>query len=181
MVSIIYFNGKVKDFKRFTSLLTNIKGKLVCCDIDNTLADINTQLLRAGHDISKYPNPALNQDFWTSYVGLDILNKAKKIRSTSKILSTFDKLGADVFFATSRDIKLRELTRRWIERQKIYNKHTIYFTATKNILEADVYIEDNPNEITKLLSTGKPVLIPSWRYNQGFDDENAIYFNIERS
>ncbi|SNX54223.1 hypothetical protein [Thermoanaerobacterium sp. RBIITD] len=178
MLNIMYFSGKVKDLQKFTSLLTNVKGKLICCDIDNTLADINTQLLKAGYNISQYPNPVLNEDFWTSYEGLDILIRAKKIKNTSKILDVFNGLGADVFFATSRNIRLRELTRKWIEKQGIYNKHAVYFTASKHILEADVYLEDDPQQISKLLSIGKPVLIPSWQYNQGFDSENAIYFNI---
>ncbi|MEG6569110.1 5' nucleotidase, NT5C type [Thermoanaerobacterium thermosaccharolyticum] len=178
MTNIMYFNGKVKDLKKFTSLLTNVKSKLVCCDIDNTLANVNAQLLKAGYDTSQYPNPALNDDFWTSYEGFEILIKAQKIKNTSKILDVLDELGADIFFATSRDMRLKELTRKWIEKNGIYNEHTIYFTATKHILEADIYIEDNPEQISKLLSIDKPVLIPSWQYNQGFDNENAIYFNI---
>lgn len=178
MINIMYFSGKVKDLRKFTNILTNVKGKLICCDIDNTLADVNTQLKKAGYDISKYPNPVLDQDFWTSYEGLDILIKAQKIKNTCKILDVLDELGADVFFATSRDIRLKTLTRKWVEKQKIWNKHAIYFTASKHILEADVYIEDDPQQISKLLSIGKPVLIPSWRYNQGFESKNAIYFNI---
>lgn len=178
MINIMYFSGKVKDLRKFTNILTNVKGKLICCDIDNTLADVNTQLKKARYDISKYPNPVLDQDFWTSYEGLDILIKAQKIKNTCKILNVLDELGADIFFATSRDIRLKELTRKWIEKQDIYNEHAIYFTASKHILEADVYLEDDPQQISKLLSIGKPVLIPSWQYNQGFDNENAIYFNI---
>ena len=178
MINIVYFNGKVKDLKKFTNILTNVKGKLVCCDIDNTLANVNAQLLKAGYNISQYPNPALNQDFWTSYEGLDILIKAQKIKNTSKILDVLDELGADIFFATSRNIRLKELTRKWIDKQKIWNFHEIYFTVSKHILEADIYIEDDPIQISKLLSIGKPVLIPSWQYNQGFENKNAIYFNI---
>lgn len=178
MINIMYFNGKVKDLRKFTNILTNVKGKLICCDIDNTLADVNTQLKKAGYDTSQYPNPALNDDFWTSYEGLDILIKAQKIKNTSKILNVLDELGADIFFSTSRDIRLKQLTRKWIEKQKIWNFHEIYFTASKHILEADVYVEDDPQQISKLLSIGKPVLIPQWQYNQGFDNENAIYFNI---
>lgn len=178
MINIMYFNGKVKDLRKFTNILTNVKGKLICCDIDNTLANVNAQLKKAGYDVSQYPNPELKEDFWTSYEGLDILIKAQKIKNTSKILDVLDELGADIFFATSRDIRLRELTKKWIEKNGIYNEHTIYFTATKHILEADIYIEDNPEQISKLLSIGKPVLIPSWQYNQGFEGENAIYFNI---
>ncbi|MFU0783686.1 MAG: hypothetical protein ACFWT2_11600 [Thermoanaerobacterium thermosaccharolyticum] len=178
MTNIVYFNGKVKDLKKFIKILTNIKGKLICCDIDNTLANVNAQLLKAGYDISQYPNPALNQDFWVSYSGLELLIKAQKIKNTCKILDVLEELGADIFFATSRDIRLKQLTRKWIDKQKIWNFHEIYFTASKHILEADVYIEDDREQISKLLSIGKPVLIPSWTYNQGFENKNAIYFNI---
>ncbi|MBE0069231.1 5' nucleotidase, NT5C type [Thermoanaerobacterium thermosaccharolyticum] len=178
MINIMYFSGKVKDLRKFTNILTNVKGKLICCDIDNTLADVNTQLKKAGYDISKYPNPVLDQDFWTSYEALQMFIKAQKIKNTCKILDVLEELGADIFFATSRDIKLKQLTRKWIDKQGIWNFHEIYFTVSKHILEADVYVEDDPEQISKLLSLGKPVLIPSWQYNQGFDNENAIYFNI---
>ena len=116
---IAYFSGKIIDFIKFTELLTKIENRLVCCDIDNTLINVNLQLKAKGHDITQYPNPKLCQDFWESYEGLDILAKSQHIKNTIKMLNVFYMNNAEVFLATGRSPKLKDFTCRQIKKIKI--------------------------------------------------------------
>ncbi|SHF76846.1 hypothetical protein SAMN02746089_02524 [Caldanaerobius fijiensis DSM 17918] len=176
MKSIAYFCGKVKYAKKFTSLLETAQGKIVVCDIDNTVADVNGVLRRLGYDTSVYPNPELNDDFWLSFKGVEILMKAKPFVNTLYMVVGLQNAGAEVCFATARNRYLMPATYIWLARNGV-KSDTVYFTPDKLSLEGDVYVEDDPAQIKRLLSAGKTVLIPEQFYNKGIEHKNAIYFN----
>jgi hypothetical protein len=157
-------------------ILTLSKGKIVCVDIDNVVADVNAQLALKGYDISVYPNPELTYDFWRTYEGLDILYKARKIQSTCEILQALDNAGAEIYFATGRDFALKELTESWLQNNGIWNGDEVYFSTSKHFLDADIYIEDDPFQIARIISTQKPVIIPEWEYNKDFADFSNVYY-----
>lgn len=176
MKNITYFSGKVKDAMKFSKVLTQVKRKLICVDIDNTIANTNKELEKLGYDTSIYPNPKLNEDFWHSYDGLNCLINAEPIIKTIKITDNLHELGAEIFIATSRNRELANLTYSWLIKNRIVAN--VYFTSNKLQLDADIYFEDDPAVINQLLSRNKTVIIPAWEYNTGYEHENAIYFNI---
>lgn len=175
MKSIAYFCGKVKYARKFTSLLETVQGKIVICDIDNTVADVNGVLRRLGYDVSVYPNPKLNDDFWLSFEGIEVLMSAEPFVSTLQMLVTLQNAGAEVYLATSRSRYLMPATYIWLAKNGV-KTDTVYFTPDKLSLEGDIYIEDDPAQIKRLLSAGKTVLIPEQPYNQRIRHRKAIYF-----
>ncbi|MDP9750388.1 5' nucleotidase, NT5C type [Thermoanaerobacter pentosaceus] len=178
MKQVAYFSGKVKDLPKFLNLLYNVKGKIIAFDVDNTLINVNKRLEEIGYSTVLYPNPELTEDFWTTVEGASILLGAEPIPSSLKLLTTFINLNAEVVFVTSRSRELKSLTERWAE--KYFPGIEVYFTKEKYQLDADIYVEDDPHQIQKLIFLNKTVLIPKWPYNlnlfKGF--ENAIYYNI---
>ncbi|MDI3519238.1 MAG: hypothetical protein PWQ34_1385 [Caldanaerobacter sp.] len=178
MKQVAYFSGKVKDLPKFLNLLYNAEGKIVAFDIDNTLINVNKRLEEIGYNTVLYPNPKLTENFWTTVEGTNILLGAEPILSSLKLLITFLNLGAEVVFATSRSMELKSLTERWVE--KYFPGFEVYFTKEKHLLKADIYLEDDPQQIQKLLSLNKTVLIPEWPYNLGLFEtfKNAIYYSI---
>lgn len=185
MEKLTYFNGKIKDAKNFLNLLEKLeifftqqnKGKFVCVDLDNTFVNTNKELKKRGYDISVYPHPELTEDFWLTYEGLDVLIKAKPIKTTFLIFDTLYKnFNAEIFFTTSRNERLKDLTYAWMLKNRI--EANIYFTKNKLQLDADIYIEDDPAVIRELLINNKTVLIPTWEYNKDIEHPNAIHFNI---
>ncbi|HHY79084.1 MAG TPA: hypothetical protein GX516_01745 [Thermoanaerobacter sp.] len=178
MEQIVYFSGKVKELNKFLRMLYTIPGKIVAVDIDNSLINVNKELERLGYDINLYPNPELTEDFWTSREGVDILLNAELISITVNFAASFIKLGAEVVFVTSRSEELKLLTEEWL--QKYFPGFEVYFTKEKHLLDADIYLEDDPQQIQKIISLNKTVLIPEWPYNRDLFKvfEKAIYYNI---
>ncbi|ERM91244.1 hypothetical protein O163_11470 [Caldanaerobacter subterraneus subsp. yonseiensis KB-1] len=178
MKGLIYFSGRIKDLDKFMKLLYTMDKKIVAVDIDNTLVNVNGELEKRGYDINIYPHPDLTEKFWESLEGIKILYNAKPIISTIKTVNTFINFGAEVVIVTSRNIKLKKLTEDWIKRYH-EGEPKIYFTKEKHQLDADIYVEDDPAQITKLITLGKTVVIPEWPYNQQFKDiNNTIYYKI---
>jgi uncharacterized HAD superfamily protein len=164
------------DISRYLSVMSNIRRKIVCVDIDNTIANTNTELERMGHDVKKYPNPKLGEDFWFSREGLTVLTKAEPIRETMSVVRLMDKLGAEIIFATARHIALARITEEWLARYRLAKP--VFYVHSKLLAEADVYIEDSPAEIRRLLQAGLTVLVPEWPYNNSFDSSNLIHYMI---
>ncbi|WP_028991443.1 5' nucleotidase, NT5C type [Thermoanaerobacter thermocopriae] len=178
MKDLIYFSCRVKDLDKFIKLLYTMEGKIIAVDIDNTLANVNSELEKRGYSTNVYPHPELTEKFWETLEGITTLYNAKPIFSTIKTVNTFINFGAEVVIVTSRNIKLKKLTEDWIKRY-FKNEPEIYFTKEKHQLDADVYFEDDPAQIKTLITINKTVIIPEWPYNQGFKDiDNTIYYKI---
>jgi hypothetical protein len=164
------------DIGRYLSVISNIRHKIVCVDIDNTIANTNKELARMGHDVRSYPNPKLGEDFWFSREGLTVLTKAEPIRETISVIRLMDKLGAEIVFATARHIALARITEEWLSKYRLTKP--VFYVHNKLSMEADVYIEDSPAEISCLLKAGLTVLAPEWSYNNNFSGSNLVYYAI---
>ena len=177
MEHIVYFSGKIKELHKFLKLLQKIDGKIIAVDIDNTLVNVNENLEKWGYDITVYPNPQLSENFWISVKGFEILFSSRFIPITISFIKSFTELGAEVVFVTSRSRELEKYTKDWAE--KHLPGFEVYFTKEKHLIDADIYVEDDPYQIQKLISLNKTVLVPEWPYNQLFKtSENVIYYKI---
>ncbi|MGH2331798.1 hypothetical protein [Thermoanaerobacter mathranii] len=179
----VFFKGNIKNAKKFTNLLERLameaksKTKLVCVDIDNTLANVNAELKKLGYDISIYPNPYIDKNFWLNFEGQMLLFNAEIIKTTSAIInSIYNNFDVEIFFATARPLELIDITYAWLIKNNILSE--IYFTQNKVQLDADIYIEDDPVTIETLLKNGKTVLIPRWKYNSHIEHPLAIHYSI---
>jgi hypothetical protein len=164
------------DIGRYLSVISNIRHKIVCVDIDNTIANTNKELSRMGHDVKRYPNPKLGEDFWFSREGLTAMTKAEPIRETISVVRLMDKLGAEIVFATARHIALARITEEWLAKHQLAKP--VFYVHNKLSMEADVYIEDSPAEISQLLEAGLTVLAPEWPYNNNLDSSSLVYYAI---
>jgi len=179
----MFFSGKNMHYIRFLALLPDIEDKTICIDIDNTLADANSELERRGYNLSQYPHPQLNDSFWKMELGRRILNEAKPIKNTIRIVQTLINMNVNIIFATQRPIELTGLTYEWMKRHitPLWGKDSVFFTKNKTSLNADIYFEDNPHEILEMLKCGKVVLAPVWPYNSMFEAPRMIYYSINRN
>lgn len=181
----IFFKGDVKNARKFTNLLekleieTKTKTKLVCIDIDNTLANVNRELEKLGYNIDIYPNPFIDKNFWLNFEGQMLLFNAQPITTTLAIMNTiYTNFDVEIFFATARPLELIDITYAWLIKNNILGE--VYFTENKLQIDADIYIEDDPFTIEKLLKNQKTVLIPSWSYNRHIKHPSAIHYDISR-
>ena len=46
---------EIKGMDLFLNILSKARGKIIAVDIDNTLANVNRELIRLGYSIKKYP------------------------------------------------------------------------------------------------------------------------------
>jgi len=181
---MLFFSGKVKYQSKFLPLLSNVKDKTVCIDIDNTLANVNAELISRGYDISQYPNPKLKDNFWKTDHGKRILLDAQPIKNTIRIAHTLINMGANPIFATKRSTALTAITYKWFQKhiKPIWGKSSVFYSQNKVSLNADIYFEDNPAEILEMLKAGKTVFTPTWSYNDSiFQAPRLIYYNIYRN
>jgi antitoxin component YwqK of YwqJK toxin-antitoxin module len=181
----VFFKGNIKNAKKFTNLLERLameaksKTKLVCVDIDNTLANVNAELEKLGYDISIYPNPYIDKNFWLNFEGQMLLLNAEIIKTTLAIISSiYTNFNIEIFFATTRPLDLIDITYAWLIKNNILSE--VYFTQNKLQLDADIYIEDDPAVIETLLKNNKTVLVPRWEYNSHIEHPLAIHFSIKK-
>lgn len=181
----VFFKGDVKNAKKFTNLLeklaveTKAKTRLVCVDIDNTLANVNKELNKLGYDINIYPNPFIDKKFWLNFEGQMLLFNAELITTTLAIInSIYTNFNTEIFFATARPLELMDITYAWLIKNNILGE--VYFTENKLQIDADIYLEDDPFIIEKLLENQKTVLIPKWSYNRHIEHTSAIHYDISR-
>lgn len=150
--------------------------KKVCIDIDNTILDINSQLYKYGiKDVERvYPHPLLDENFFVSPEGIRLIMSAEPIQGTMKIIKKLSFNGTEMIFATSRPVQLKDIT-IW-QLKKLGLKGKLVFTKDKRVVEADVYIEDDPLQILRLIRAGKRVLSPAWDYNAGYRHPNYLRY-----
>lgn len=151
--------------------------KRACVDIDNTLLDVNTLVKEKYHidDVEKiYPHPRLDEKFFTSSEGIRVLSSARPIPGTLRILGKLLSIGTEIVFATSRPPQLKDIT-VW-QLKKLGLRGRLVFTKDKRRIEADIYVEDDPQQILKLLNAGKHVLSPAWDYNSGYKHPKHVRY-----
>lgn len=164
---------ELKNFGVFLDILSTAKGKIVCIDLDNTLVNVNDQLKAQGYSIRRYP-AKLPHNFWKTQTGIKILRDAQPIPETIALINLFRGAGAEIIFGTARDIEHREITEKWLARHCLEGE--VYYVPNKAILEADIYVDDSPQEIERLVRIGAKVIVPEWPYNRQITDRNIISY-----
>lgn len=176
----MYYSGKITDISKYLNLLKNIKGKIVACDLDNTLVNTNFELKKYGFDITHYPIEELDDKFWLSAFGNEIMYNAEPIKTILKCLFSMQEAGGEIIFCTQRSEALENLTYSWFRRNHLFT-NMIRFVNTKKAVNADIFIEDNPKEIKELLSINKIVIVPTWEYNKDISHGSLIRLNINNN
>lgn len=167
---------ELRNFELFLKLLSKAKGRIVCVDMDNTLADINSGLKKLGYNTKKYP-AKLPAGFWNTHVGFKLLQEAQPIPETIAVINLLRDAGAEVVFATARNPELARITEEWLTAHRLEGE--VFYVHSKTLVEADVYVEDSPQEIRRILKLGSKVLVPEWPYNR-IIHRNIISYRIGR-
>lgn len=177
---MVFYAGKKNDYIKYMITLSELKGKTACIDIDNTLSDVNTELKKRGYDISIYPHPELNEEFWKSPYGKQLLSAALPIKNTLRLVQSLKNAGCNLVFATSRPPVLAGITYDWINKniKPLWQKNSVIFTKNKTALNADIYVEDDPFEILRIIKANKAVFIPRWPYNEDILAPKLVYYNV---
>lgn len=154
--------------------------KKVCIDIDNTILDVNFQLRKYGiEDVEKvYPHPRLSENFFVSPDGIRLIMSAEPIPGTMEIVKKLSCNGTEMIFATSRPVQLKDITVWQLKRLGLRGK--LVFTKDKRTVEADVYVEDDPLQVLRLIKAGKRVLSPAWDYNAGYEHPNYVRYRRDK-
>lgn len=175
---MMFFSGKKRDYLKYLAITKDISNKIICIDIDNTLSDTNAEIKKRGYDISCYPNPYLNDNFWKSDFGKKIFLDAKPIKNTIRIVQTLVNMGGKPIFATSRPLEAIGVTQKWLMKYllPLWGKNSIFFSKNKVTLNADIYFEDNPNQISQMLKANKIVFAPKYSYNSTYESPRMIYY-----
>jgi 5'(3')-deoxyribonucleotidase len=164
-----------KDVQRLFKVITGIAKKIVCVDIDNTLANVNLEIEKLGFSINRYP-AKIKENFWVAHDGLSILKNAQPIQETLSLVRLLERMEAEVVFATARSPELADVTEHWLIRHQLTGP--VFYVHNKILVEADVYIEDSPLEIERLLDMDRIVLIPEWPYNRKVAHKNSISYKV---
>lgn len=134
-------------------------------DLDNTICNLNKELMKRGIPIDIYPAKEVTPDFWLSPEGKLLMEKAEPIDWVVAILRFFKQTGHKIIIATARDESLYRLTLEWLIEHRIPFDE-IVFTPRKVLVDADLYFDDSPLEILELASNGKDVVPVPWPYNR---------------
>ncbi len=167
---------EIKGMDLFLNILSKARGKIIAVDIDNTLANVNRELIRLGYSIKKYP-AKLPRGFWETKDGIRLLQNARPIPETVALINLFRDAGAEVIYGTARSPIMRDITESWLISNGLEGE--VFYVHNKTLIEADIYVEDSPQEIKRILKLGAKVIVPEWPYNRAFH-KNVINYRIGR-
>lgn len=141
---------------------------ILCIDIDNTIADVNTPLLGIlpSLDITKYPAPGITPQTFEDNPW--IFTNALPIPKAVKALK-FLAMSWEIVYLTARPKWAEKITLEWLNCHGFPQGEVILSLdkgAEVKRLGASLAIDDAPQEIKKL-SRIIPVLIYAQPYNQG--------------
>lgn len=151
-------------------------------DIDNTLADLNTELVKEyGISLEEYPARDLPTGFFSTDKGLDLLAKAKPLQGAVEALRVFSRLGSEVFYITSRHPLTLGLTREWLKAWGFPRGATVFLPRGRKKLFAsacciDLFFEDDPEEAAQLQDVVNQVYVLAWPYNAGLGGPGIYRF-----
>lgn len=150
------------------------KPKTICIDIDNTIFDVNTELIKIGysHAGKIYPIPDIQKNFFCTPEGIKILTNAEIIKQTATMLNYIREKGYSIVFATTRPAFLREKTLIQLKNIGRLSGETLYMLQDKTEVPADLFIEDDPWQIIRLLKSKRNVVAPEWEYNKFITSSN---------
>lgn len=151
---------------RETSQLLN---KVVFVDVDNTLADLNTELKEKGYRTDIYPSPIPESVFTYIFYAL-----AYPILLVIEHVISLYKKGDEIVYITARLPEFDSVTKQWLRRHGL-PKGTLIHTHGKpkgplvkemgyKVIAA---IDDSPLEIRSYVETFPDIemYIPEWEYN----------------
>lgn len=184
-------NGKVND-KEANSL--NKGSMTICIDIDGTMIDpyfFVPYLNRLnGVDIKNDDYKSINwidiygDKFQSLYRDFDtifsyVYKEAKILPDVYKTIKYFEKSGHNVYYVTARSKKIDQITKEWIAKNGLDPEKVISMGSKDKVniakkLGCDVFIEDDPGNVKKLLDAGFNVIILDTNYNKSIVGKNLI-------
>lgn len=139
---------------------------ILCIDIDNTIADVNTPLLGIlpSLDFSKYPTPGITPQFFEENPW--VFQEASPITGAVEAVNYLSQ-SWEIVYLTARPKWAEKITLEWLNRHSFPQGEVILSFdkgAQVQRLGASLVIDDAPQEIKKL-SQIIPVLIYAQPYN----------------
>lgn len=166
-------------------------SKIVICDIDNTVANVNQELEKRGYRTDVYPSPIPQEVLHDP----DIYMEAEPIYPVIEKLKSFHANNFNIVYLTARNYLLKGITRLWLEKHKLTSREIkmtggrpkgeflleLFDTMSWDIREI-VVIDDAPHEIKSYLSVMPDVslYIPDWEYNRHIRDGERIKISQQR-
>lgn len=90
------------------------------------------------------------------------------IKNAYKGVSYLRSMGFKIIITTSQREETLQPTIRWLKKHKIFFNE-LYNTNEKHLVNFDVHIDDNPEQITKIVNANKKVIIFSTLQNKNID------------
>lgn len=148
--------------------------KIFFVDIDNTLANVNAQLVQLGIDTSFYP-AKVPEGLWNE----NIFKYAEPIAPVINFVRAVN-IHYEIVYLTARKEVYHEATLLWLKEHKLPLSPIIHtngrkkgefirlFSQTETVVGA---IEDSPQEINSMRSAKKDLIlyIPDWSYNRNLE------------
>lgn len=140
-------------------------------DIDNTIANLNAELLRRySISLNVYPSPELPEGFFATPQGMEVLEQAEALPGAVEALRALSQWGHEIFYITSRPPLTMTLTRKWLESRNfprgainfVPRGRKAFYAQACNI---DLFFEDDPREVAELAGVVPWVCVPAWPYN----------------
>lgn len=172
--------------------------RIILVDVDNCIANVNSELQKKGYRTDVYPSPIPPNVFECG----SIFRDAKPITNVINHIENIKVKGRDlIVFITARPNKshIRKITREWIIKHTPFEPFTLYTNGvykgkvikklytTSIMRDYDwVVIDDAPHEIMSYVSLKKEaninmdIYIPEWSYNCHINVGAKIERNAKR-
>jgi hypothetical protein len=145
---------------------------LVLLDIDNTLADLNTELRRLfGVSLLEYPAPEVPPGFWSTPEAERVCRGLPALEMARAAAWLFRSAGYEVAYYTSRPHALERATLGWL-RANDFPPGPLHWcggvqdkAALVGELRPDIVADDDPRVVAAVLGSGAAVMVPPWPYN----------------
>ncbi|GAB7386498.1 hypothetical protein BSNK01_03330 [Bacillaceae bacterium] len=113
----------------------------------------------------------------------EIYSLAVPLENAAKTLSRLAADGNEIFFITARPAmrRIREITEHWLSKYGFpFNGHNLFMNAQDKAkvakeLAIDIFFEDAPNHLRRLMEEGIPTVVVDAPYNRDFGSLPRMY------
>ena len=165
--------------------------KNICIDIDGTLTDpyffvpylneITGINLTNEEYISNDWTITYGPEFEEEYKNFDenhseLYLTAEMLPNSRKVVKKLEE-NNNVYIVTARDKEIENITLKWLEKNEIdsISVYSLNGNADKvsmaKKLHADIFIEDDPNNLINLFMAGFEIIIMDTHYNRGIEED----------
>ena len=145
--------------------------KLICCDICNSIADINAELEKifGKRKEGVYCFDGATPEWFQEH--LDIFEKASPIPGSAAALRMASRI-FKIVYVTKRPVESHDITVRWLESNGFPEGEILYARDKGRAVKAlnpAFAIEDSPEDILSYMREDIPVLAVSTDYNSSLN------------